>query len=211
MPPMMHHVATDSIASPSSPSLRPHRHVRYTATATATKVKNPCQESMNPTVRMMSGSKGMLITARISINYCLLPDLLSVQHQATSNPNSVVPLNSVIPVSRHSHFHRHSCESRNPPGRSHVTPTRYACSNAAAPKWQVGRLQRVSGPEQLPDLRFIGFAFGAGSRPPAKSSLQGTPPRLCPARIPPPGYVHFPKTACNTARAPRRITEGDAP
>ena len=77
IPPMMHQVATDRIASPSSPSLRPHRQVRYTATATATKVKKPCQDSMNPAVRMMSGSKGMLITARISIGDRYLRDRCS--------------------------------------------------------------------------------------------------------------------------------------
>ena len=72
MPPMMHQVDTDRMASPSSPSLRPQRQVKYTATATATNVRKPCHDSMNPPTLKMLGPNGMLITARMSMNLCSL-------------------------------------------------------------------------------------------------------------------------------------------
>ena len=76
MPPMMHQVATERMASPSRPSRRPQRQARYTATATATKVKKPCQDSWNAAVRIMSGSNGIFMTARMSMELQFLSLLL---------------------------------------------------------------------------------------------------------------------------------------
>ena len=64
MPPMMHHIAIDNIASELNPCLVPNLWTKYTATATPTTVKKPCHENRNGPKPKMYGSNGIEMVPR---------------------------------------------------------------------------------------------------------------------------------------------------